>query len=139
MREARRAGPNIRIVERLDFAALRRAYAECRALIFPPEEDFGIVPVEANAAGRPVIAFGRGGACDSIVPHETGVFFHEQSVDALVDAVERFERWHPDFNPEAARANARRFSPEVFDARFSAAVAEGIDGRSKSAAGDGYP
>lgn len=125
---ARRAGPNIRIVERLGFADLRRAYAECRALIFPPEEDFGIVPVEANAAGRPVIAYGRGGVCDSIVPDETGVFFHEQSVDALVDAVERFERWHPEFSPEAARANARRFAPEVFDARFTAAISEGMDG-----------
>jgi glycosyltransferase involved in cell wall biosynthesis len=125
---ARRAGPNIRIVERLGFSDLRRAYAECRALVFPPEEDFGIVPVEANAAGRPVIAFGRGGACDTIVPEETGVFFHEQSVDALVDAVERFERWHPHFRPEAARNNARRFAPEVFDAKFKAAVSEGLEG-----------
>jgi glycosyltransferase involved in cell wall biosynthesis len=124
---ARRAGPNIRIVERLGFADLRRAYAECRALIFPPEEDFGIVPVEANAAGRPVIAFGRGGACDSIVPEETGLFFHDQSVDALVDAVGRFERWLPHFNPQAARTNARRFSPGVFDAKFGAAVAEGLE------------
>lgn len=124
---AARAGPNVTILERLDFAGLRRAYAECRALIFPPEEDFGIVPVEANAAGRPVIAYGRGGACDSIVPGETGVFFHEQSVDALVEAVEQFERWLPHFDPAAAQANARRFSPEVFDAAFMAAVATGLE------------
>lgn len=125
---ARRAGPNIRILERLDFADLRKAYAECRGLVFPPEEDFGIVPVEANAAGRPVIAYGRGGVVDSILPDRTGLFFHEQSVEGLVDAVERFERWLPHFDPSAARANAGRFAPEVFDARISAAVGEGLDG-----------
>lgn len=124
---ARRAGPNITIIERLDFAGLRRAYAECRALIFPPEEDFGIVPVEANAAGRPVIAYGRGGVCDSIVPDRTGLFFHDQSVEALIDAVERFEKWLPDFDPHAAQANARRFAPEVFDAGILDAVASASD------------
>jgi len=123
---AKRAGPNITIIERLDFASLRRAYAECRALIFPPEEDFGIVPVEANAAGRPVIAYGRGGAVDSIIPGETGLFFREQSVESLIDAVERLERWLPDFSPDEAQASARRFAPEVFDRKFSAAVANGL-------------
>lgn len=125
---AKRAGPNIRIVERLDFASLRRAYAECRALIFPPEEDFGIVPVEANAAGRPVIAYGRGGVTDSIVDGTTGLFFRQQSVDALIDAVERLERWLPHFDPAAAQANAGRFAPEVFDAKILAAVGQGIGG-----------
>lgn len=121
---ARRAGPNIRIVPRLDFAGLRQAYAHCRALVFPPEEDFGIVPVEANAAGRPVIAYGRGGVTDSIVPDETGIFFHEQSVDALVEAVERLERWLPHFDPRAARTNAARFAPHVFDAKIAGIVAD---------------
>ena len=124
---ARRAGPNIRIVERLDFAGLRRAYAECKALIFPPEEDFGIVPVEANAAGRPVIAYGKGGVIDSIRPGETGLFFRQQTVDALIDAVEQFERWLPEFDPQAARANARRFAPDVFDSKFMAAVMDGLN------------
>lgn len=123
---ARRTGPNIRIVERLDFAGLRRAYAECRALIFPPEEDFGIVPVEANAAGRPVIAYGRGGIADSIVDMETGLFFREQSVEALIDAIERFDRWLPHFDPTAAQANAARFAPEIFDAKILKAVSEGM-------------
>lgn len=120
---ARRAGPNIRIIERLDFAGLRRAYAECRALIFPPEEDFGIVPVEANAAGRPVIAYGRGGVRDSIVPDLTGLFFQDQNVDSLIDAVERFEKWLPHFDPQSAQANARRFAPEVFDSLILETVA----------------
>lgn len=119
----RRAGPNITIIDRLDFAALRQAYAECRALIFPPEEDFGIVPVEANAAGRPVIAYGRGGVTDSIIDGQTGLFFHEQSVAALIDAVVRFETWLPHFSPAAAQANAARFAPEVFDRKILSRVA----------------
>jgi len=123
---AKRAAPNVKIIERLDFASLRRAYAQCRALIFPPEEDFGIIPVEANAAGRPVIAYGRGGAIDSIIDGETGKFFHEQSVEALVDAVERFERWVCEFDPAAAQASARRFAPEIFDRKIMAAVDEGF-------------
>jgi glycosyltransferase involved in cell wall biosynthesis len=131
---ARRAGPNIRIIERLDFAGLRRAYSECRALVFPPEEDFGIIPVEANASGRPVIAYGRGGATDSVRPRETGLFFHEQTVDALIEAVEQFERWLPEFDPRSAQDNARRFAPEAFDAKFSAIVANGMSGTSGSLA-----
>lgn len=125
---ARRAGSNIRIVERLDYASLRKAYAECRALIFPPEEDFGIVPVEANAAGRPVIAYGRGGIRNSILPEKTGLFFDTQEVDALIDAVERFERWQPHFDPDAAVANAARFAPERFDAGISQIVSDAIGG-----------
>ncbi len=117
------AGPNITIKNRLDFAQLKQAYASCRALIFPAEEDFGIVPVEANASGRPVIAYGRGGIVDSIVPGSTGLFFHEQSAEAIVDAVVEFERWLPHFDPQTAVANAARFSPEQFDQGFLAAVA----------------
>lgn len=122
----KRAGPNIKIIERLDFSDLRKAYSECRALIFPPEEDFGIVPVEANAAGRPVIAYGRGGIRDSIIPDQTGIFFDEQSVDALIDAVERFEAWLPQFDPAAAVGNAARFAPEIFDAKIDEIVSAGL-------------
>ncbi|KPF78538.1 glycosyl transferase [alpha proteobacterium AAP81b] len=119
----RRAGANIRFVPRLDFAGLQHAYATARALIFTAEEDFGIVPVEANASGRPVIAYGRGGVTDSIVPGRTGLFFADQSVDALVAAVEAFPAFERDFDPAAAIANAARFSPERFDAGFLEAVA----------------
>jgi glycosyltransferase involved in cell wall biosynthesis len=111
----RQAMPNIRFERNLSYAQLRTAYAKARALIFTPEEDFGIVPVEANASGRPVIAFGRGGVVDSIIPNETGLFFNEQSVDSLCEAVGRFERWHGDFDPLAASRNASRFAPEHFD------------------------
>jgi glycosyltransferase involved in cell wall biosynthesis len=123
---ARAATPNITIVHRLDFASLARAYAQCRALVFPAEEDFGLIPVEANASGRPVIAYAGGGARETIVDGETGLFFDEQSVDALIEAVERCERWLGHFSPAAALANARRFAPEVFDAGIRAAVAQGL-------------
>lgn len=110
------AGPNVEVRRRLTFAELKEAYATARALVFTPEEDFGIVPVEANASGRPVIAFGHGGATDSIVDGKTGLFFREQTVAALCDAIERFDAWLPRFRPEDAVANAARFAPEVFDA-----------------------
>lgn len=118
----KRAKPNIVFKTRLTYGELQAAYATCRGLIFTPEEDFGIVPVEANASGRPVIAFGRGGVVDSIIPHETGIFFDEQTPDSLCDAVERFERWLPDFDSARAVANAARFAPECFDTGFRAAV-----------------
>ena len=70
----------------MDFDSLRKAYAECRALVFTPLEDFGIVPVEAMAAGRPVLAYGKGGALDTVLPGVTGLLFDDQSVEGLVDA-----------------------------------------------------
>jgi glycosyltransferase involved in cell wall biosynthesis len=125
----RRAGPNITIKERVSFEELRRAYAECRAMVFTPQEDFGIVPVEAMASGRPVLAYGKGGVLDSIEPGRTGLFFEEQSLEALIDGVERMEAWATDFDPDAAVAAARRFSPERFDAGFMAVVEGGAEER----------
>lgn len=118
----RQAGPNITIKSKLSFAELKRAYATCRALIFTAEEDFGIVPVEANASGRPVIGLGRGGLLDTIKPEETGLFFGEQTVESLIEAVMRFEAWERDFDPDKARANAARFAPEHFDAGVRATI-----------------
>jgi glycosyltransferase involved in cell wall biosynthesis len=91
-----------------------------RAFIFPGEEDFGIAPVEAQACGVPVIALGRGGALETVVgldarsDEPTGLFFEEQTVESLIDAVERFERAEGDFSPAAARRNALRFDRPVF-------------------------
>ncbi|GAM04442.1 glycosyltransferase [Novosphingobium sp. MBES04] len=113
-----RAAPNVRFTRRLDFTALRAAYARARALVFTGEEDFGMIPVEVMASGRPVIAYGRGGALETVVEGETGLFFHENSAPALNAALTRFESWEADFVPEAAVRQARRFSPEVFRTRF---------------------
>ena len=96
--------------------------ANCRAFIFPGFEDFGITPLEAQAAGRPVIAFGKGGALDTVIEGETGLFFHEQSVEALMATIEQFEKIS--FDPAAARANAERFSVERFKRELGDFVAE---------------
>ena len=121
-RIAKQAGPTVEVTRRLSFPELKEAYATCRALVFTPEEDFGMVPVEVNASGRPVIAYGKGGARDSIIEGETGYFFPEQSVDSLVDALEAFDEWEKTFDPQAAIANANRFRGEVFDEKFMAVV-----------------
>ena len=91
---------------------MRAAYAGARALLFPGMEDFGIVPVEAQAAGTPVIAYGVGGARETVVSGETGLFFAEQTVDSLCTAIEEFESraW----TPERCRAQAACFAPSVF-------------------------
>lgn len=116
------AGPNIRFISRLGFDDLRRAYARARALVFTAEEDFGIVPVEAMASGRPVLAYGRGGILDSVAPHSTGILFDRQDADSLEQGLHEFERWLPHFDPRAAVARAELFAPEVFDSKIRAAV-----------------
>lgn len=118
----RRAKPNVTIVDRLDFAGLRAAYARARALVFTAEEDFGIVPVEAMASGRPVLAYGRGGVRDSIAPGTSGLFFDSQTPEGVIEGVERMEAWLPQFDPQAAVRQAARFAPEHFDAGILRAV-----------------
>jgi glycosyltransferase involved in cell wall biosynthesis len=106
---------NITMVSRLGFSELKRAYRRCKALIFTAEEDFGIVPVEVVASGRPVLAYGGGGALETILDGVSGLFFAEQTADSLIDGVERLEQWLPDFRRESAMASVTRFSPEHFD------------------------
>jgi glycosyltransferase involved in cell wall biosynthesis len=98
---------------------LKEYYARCKALIFPGEEDFGIVPVEAMASGKPVIAFAVGGALETVIqtPHlKTGILFKEQTVDSLVGAIERLGK--ENFDPEALRAHALTFDREVYKRRM---------------------
>jgi glycosyltransferase involved in cell wall biosynthesis len=116
------AGPTVEFKGRLSWADVADLMAHCRAFIFPGFEDFGITPLEAQAAGRPVIAFGRGGALDTVIQGETGLFFHEQSVEALMATIEQFEQMS--FDPAAARANAERFSVERFKRELGSFVAE---------------
>ena len=96
----------------VDDRALRDLYRRAKALLFPQIEDFGLVPVEAQATGCPVVAYAAGGALETVT-QETGVFFDEQSPEALIGAIERLDGAGVD--PEACRRNAERFSSEVFD------------------------
>ena len=114
----RRAGPTIDFVPRMKFDDLRRAYARARALVFTAEEDFGIVPVEAIASGRPVLALGSGGVLDTVKDGLSGLFFDRPDSDSLVEGIERLERWLPQFDPKASRETAIRFGPEQFDRKF---------------------
>jgi glycosyltransferase involved in cell wall biosynthesis len=110
---------------------VRKEYASCRALLFPGEEDFGMVPVEAMAAGRPVVAFGRGGATETVIgmsegcPPErsTGLLFGEQTTASLEDAIRQFEAVERRFRPEFIRRHADRFGTARFSERFLAYAA----------------
>jgi glycosyltransferase involved in cell wall biosynthesis len=95
---------------------VREAYQGCRALVFPGVEDFGLTPVEAQACGKPVIACGEGGVTESVREGVTGLFFHGQTVEALVAAVRAFQTTR--FDPALARENSLRFSREVFKERL---------------------
>ena len=106
------AGPNIEFLGWQSDEANRDFYRNCRSLVFPGEEDFGIVPVEAQACGRPVVAYGRGGLLETVIENETGVFFNEQTEDSLLAAIETCasRKW----DPGVIRKNAERFAPQVF-------------------------
>jgi glycosyltransferase involved in cell wall biosynthesis len=116
------ADPTVEFKGRLPWDETAALMANCRAFIFPGFEDFGITPLEAQAAGRPVIAFSQGGALDTVIEGETGLFFHEQSVEALMVAIEQFETMS--FDPAAARANAERFNVDRFKRELGSFVAE---------------
>lgn len=113
-----RARPNIRFVDHLDFAGLRRAYARARALVMTAEEDFGLTPIEAMASGRPVVGFGRGGIVDSVLPDRTGVLFERQDTEDLIEGVERMERFLKHFDPRHAIEQAAQFSAASFDSKI---------------------
>lgn len=120
----RMAPPNVEFRGRVDDGELRALYARCRALIFPGVEDFGIVPVEAQAAGAPVLAFGQGGALETVRDGQTGLFFTRQRPEDLWDTVRRFEAAPPgSFAAAACRAHAQGFSKARFQAEFRALLA----------------
>jgi glycosyltransferase involved in cell wall biosynthesis len=106
------AGPTVTVIGSQPFDVLRQHYARCRALIFPGEEDFGMVPVEAMASGRPVIAYGRGGATETVVDGVSGTFFAEQSVEAISSAVKRLADL--DLDPADIAAHADQFGRAQF-------------------------
>lgn len=110
------AGGNVEVLGWKPDSELRDLYRRCRALVFAGEEDFGIVPVEAQLCGAPVIAFGKGGLLDSVLDGRTGLFFREQTVGAINDAVDRARRMT--FDPAECRRNAERFSRTRFRERL---------------------
>lgn len=114
-----RAGPNVKILGYQSYSVLLSHMQRARAFIFASEEDFGIAPVEAQACGTPVLAFGRGGAAETVVDQVTGLLFHEQSVPAIQQVVRHFESIESSFDPEVIRAHAMRFSTETFRQEFS--------------------
>ena len=125
---ASKAGKNVTMLGYQDSASLRDYMQRARALVFAAEEDFGILPVEAQACGTPVIAYGKGGARETVVgidrEHPTGVFFENQTVDSLCKAVDLFESECDQITPEACRGNAERFSEERFRREFQSFVLE---------------
>ena len=129
------AGSTIKFLGNVDEASLWHEYANCRAFLFAAEEDFGMAVVEAQACGRPVIAFGQGGALESVVslnraassPQDTGILFDHQNPEAVVDAILRFEASEHRFQPNIILRNAGRFSIEAFRRSFQNLVDATLD------------
>jgi glycosyltransferase involved in cell wall biosynthesis len=121
------AGPTVTFMGRISDNALPDLMAHCRAFIFPGLEDFGITAVEAQAAGRPVIAFRGGGALDTIIEGKTGLYFDTLNADSLMDALRRFDTER--FDPDKCRANAARFDASVFERELAGFVQKRYDDR----------
>ncbi len=116
------AGPNVQLLGYQPDSVVKDYMERCKAFVFAADEDFGITPVEAQAAGAPVIAYGKGGVTETVVPRETGIFFHEQTVESLSEAVQEFETSKYRFDLERIRQNAERFSKRRFQREFSELV-----------------
>lgn len=110
------AGPSVTFLGRQPDGVVNRYASQCRALIFPGEEDFGMAPLEVNAAGRPVIAYGAGGATETVIEGMNGILFREQTTESLIWALDKFESM--DWDPLAIRRNAQRYDVKVFQERF---------------------
>ncbi|MEM9909091.1 MAG: glycosyltransferase, partial [Cyanobacteria bacterium P01_D01_bin.44] len=118
------AQDNVQLLGAQPDAVVEDCLQRCKAFIFPAEEDFGITPVEAQAAGAPVIAYGRGGATETVIPGQTGLLFSEQTVQSLVQAVKTFETGMSEFEVSQIRQNAEKFSTERFHHDFKTFVDE---------------
>ncbi|KKS42509.1 MAG: putative glycosyltransferase [Candidatus Collierbacteria bacterium GW2011_GWA2_42_17] len=106
----------------VDDTALINLYKDAKAVIFPQDEDYGLVPLEAQACGTPVIAYGKGGALETIIKNKTGIFFEEQTIESLKNAIAHFEKLS--FSPEDCRQNALRFNSQTFKKNFTTKVKE---------------
>lgn len=130
----KKAGPTVEFLGHLDDPALREQYAQCRALLFPGEEDFGIVPIEAQSFGRPVIAYGKGGALETVrglreagSPElASGLFFGEQTAEAIIEAIVEFERIESRYSPAFIRDRVQCFGVDRFQETFTEFIADRI-------------
>lgn len=120
------AGDTIDFLGFKDDATVKTYLENCRALIFPGEEDFGITPIEAMACGKPVVAFGKGGVTESVIEGITGEFFYEPTVASMEDGLARFMQNEKHFNPDACRRQARKFDKETFIEHMKKAIAEAL-------------
>ncbi len=121
------AKKNIEFLPNQPFDEIRKYYSRCRALIFPGIEDFGIVPVEAMASGRPVIAIGKGGALETIIEKKTGIFFNKQDDESLCNAVKQFEKMFDDFDPLEIKKHADKFNSRIFREKIERFVTDKYD------------
>ncbi len=120
------AGPNVQMLGYQPRAIVREHMQRARAFVFAALEDFGIAPVEAQACGTPVIAYGRGGVTESVIEGKSGVFFQEQTVESLLGAIQQFDRRAARFSAAEIRANALRFGAERFKQQFRACIEEQV-------------
>jgi len=118
------AGPTIELIGHQSATEVESLLSTARAFIFSAEEDFGIVNVEAQAAGLPVIAFGRGGALETVIENKTGIFFKHQTTLCLIEAIQEFLEKEEKFDPQEIRKNAERFPRSRFEREFKAFVDE---------------
>lgn len=121
----RSAAPDVRFLGRVPDDQIRDAYRSAQIVLLPGEEDFGIVPVEAQACGTPVVALGRGGAVETVVPGETGVLVEEPSAAAFADGIRR--AIHAHFDPIAIRRHAERFGRQRFGDEMAAVIADELN------------
>jgi glycosyltransferase involved in cell wall biosynthesis len=117
------AGPSVQFLNGVPHEQLPELYSRASFFVLPGEEDFGIAPVEAQSAGRPVLALARGGALETVVAGQTGLFFDEPSVDSLRDGIRAMDRFAPDADQDLIHAHAERFAAPRFMAELRAALA----------------
>lgn len=120
------AGPTVDILGRKDDESVKDYFENCRAYIMPAEEDFGISPVEAMACGKPVLAYGKGGALETVIPGITGELFYEPTIESMEDGLGRLIMNEPDYKPRNIRKHASRFSEENFIKGFKSIVKTAI-------------
>lgn len=116
------AGANVQLLGQQPDSVVEHYMQTCKAFVYAATEDFGIAAVEAQAAGAPVIAYGKGGVTETVIDHKTGLFFPDQTTESLMEIVREFESGGVSFDAEIIRQNAERFSPERFQQQFSCFV-----------------